>query len=315
MRVLITGSAGFIAPHVAVELRRRGYDVVTLDRAQPADILCDLCDREATFAALRQAQPEAVLHLAARTDLDETQDLAGYDANIGGVTNLLDAIRAVGTVQRTLVTSSQLVCRVGYTPANDTDFQPSTLYGQSKVETETRTRAADGGGTTWCLLRPTTVWGPGMSPHYRRFLALVRAGRYVHFGRSPLYKSYGYVENTAWQYAQLLEAPAETVHAQVFYLADYTPLSLRAYADGLADAFGTRRPRSVPLWLGRLLALAGDAIAATGRRFPLTSFRLNNILTGYVFDMSKTEAACGPLPVDIPTGIRRTADWYRHTAD
>src|SRR6185503_17868585 len=103
------------------------------------------------------------------------------------------------------------VCRVGYVPKADDDYRPSTLYGQSKVRTEQIVRAADGGGVEWCIVRPTLVWGPGMGPHYRRFFRMITEGRYFHVGAKPLYKSYGYVGNVAYQFAKLLEADRSVI--------------------------------------------------------------------------------------------------------
>jgi hypothetical protein len=57
--------------------------------------------------------------------------------------------------------------------------------------------------------------------------------------------------------------------------------------------------------------VAGDALNACGfKRFPFNSFRLNNILTEYVFDLASTEAACGPLPYTQDDGIKATARWF-----
>src|SRR5690606_18593907 len=118
---------------------------------------------------VRTVAPAAVLHLAARTDLDETTTIAGYAANTEGVSNLLAAVGATPSIARVVCTSSQLVCRMGYQPTHDGDYQPTTIYGHSKVETERRWKAGDGAGRTWCLVRPTTIWGPGMNPHYLTF--------------------------------------------------------------------------------------------------------------------------------------------------
>ena len=160
------------------------------------------------------------MHLAARTDV-EGQDLGGYAANIDGVSNLVEAIRATPSVTRCIWTSTQLVCRVGYVPASSTDYQPDTVYGQREVRTEEIVRASDGAAREWCLVRPTTVWGPGVNLHYQRFLKLVKRGLYFHVDPGPLYKSYGYIGNITHQYIQLLHAPAEAIQGRTLYLADY----------------------------------------------------------------------------------------------
>lgn len=317
MRILVTGTAGFIGGAVAHHLAGAGHTVGGLDirHAMINGVLtatADIRDRSDVTAAFRAFRPGAVVHLAARTDLDETRVLSGYSANIEGVQNVVEAIRSTDGIKRAIFGSSQLVCGVGYVPRSETDYAPSTLYGESKVWTERIVREANGGGTTWCLVRPTTVWGPGMSAHYQRFLSMIGKGRYVHVGRSPLHKSYGYLGNVVHQIDRLLFAPAEAVHRKTLYLADEPPLSLRDWADAIQREMGAPPIRTVPVRLARAVARAGDALNSLGfRAFPFNSFRLNNLLTEYRFDLSETMRVCGPPPYTMEQGVRELVRWFQ----
>jgi GlcNAc-P-P-Und epimerase len=319
MKVLITGSAGFIGQALVRRLNADGWEVTGLDnRPAPASsfgstMVCDILDARQLTGLVQGISPDAIVHLAARTDLDEKVDLAGYATNINGVENLIAAVRLTPSIKRAIWTSSQLVCRVGYVPRSETEYAADTLYGQSKIRTEQIVREHDGAGTEWCLTRPTTVWGPGMSPHYQRFLRMIQHGYYFHVGTTPLWKSYSYIENIAFQYACLLKAPAERIHRKTLYLADYEPIDLLAWSDGFQRAFRSRPIPHMPLALARALAYCGDAANAVGfRSFPFNSFRLNNVLTQYRFDLAPTEAVCGPLPFTIERGVMETAAWFSH---
>jgi nucleoside-diphosphate-sugar epimerase len=288
-----------------------------VDRHEPPDGTrwpfqrCDLLDGTQLSMIVAAFAPDAICHLAARADLDERAGLAGYAANIEGVETLIRAIRATPSVRRALFTSTQLVCRVGHTPRSDEDYEPDTIYGESKVLGEKIVRREDGGGVTWCITRPTTVWGPGMSAHYQRFFRMVRRGVYVHVGRRPRLKSFGYVGNVVHQYLRLLEVPAERIHRRTLYVGDYEPLALQQWADELAKAFGARRIPTIPERLARAAARIGDAVNAIGwRRFPFNSFRLNNVLTEYTFDMSPTRDICGDNPYSLEAGVAATAAWF-----
>jgi nucleoside-diphosphate-sugar epimerase len=318
-RVLVTGSAGFIGRHLAAALVEAGYQVTGLDlrlsgftHPRFREVVCDLRDAAATRAAVQADTPTWVAHLAARTDLDEHASLADYAANTDGVRNLLAAIHVTPSVHRLVCTSSQLVCRVGYRPANDDDYCPSTVYGESKVETERIVKQADGAGVVWCLVRPTTIWGPGMNPHYLTFFRMIRDGRYFHVGSGPTPKSYGYVGNTVYQYRRLLEAPASALHRRVFYLADYEPLVLETWAEAFQRALHAPPIRTLPLPVAIAAAKVGDVVNRLGvRRFPFNSFRLGNVRTAYQVDLSATAAVCGPLPYDVAEGVTRTVAWLR----
>ena len=317
-RILVTGSDGLIGRWLCHQLRAEGHHVVAVDKQALTESapgydkhVVNILDADALREVFETTRPDALVHLAARTDLEETERLAGYDDNITGVRNVCDAVRATDSVQRAVYTSSQLVCRVGYTPTSDTDYCPSTLYGESKVWTEKIVRQEEGGGVSWCLTRPTTVWGPYMKPHYRSLLRYIEQGRYFHAGDSPLFKSYAFAGNIAHQFRQLALAPDAAVHGKTFFLADYTPLSLRAYTDGLQERLGARPIPTLPLPLATALARTGDALNGVGwAGFPFNSFRLTNILTEYVIDLSETEAVCGPLPVSVEDGLDATVAWY-----
>jgi nucleoside-diphosphate-sugar epimerase len=315
MKVLVTGSAGFIGQALMRRLTAAGFAVSGLDKDPSATshYVCSLLDAATLKKIVGNLEPDALVHLAARTDLDERTDLAGgYAANIDGVRNLIDVVRTTPSIKRAIWTSSQLVCRVGYIPRDETDYNADTLYGKSKIITEQIVREQDGGGREWCLVRPTTVWGPGMSAHYQLFLRMVQGGYYVHVGREPLWKSYSYIENITFQYMRLLQAPAELIHRKTFYLADYEPIDLMAWCDAFQRALEVRPIRHVPVGLARALARFGDAVNAVGiRSFPFNSFRLNNVLTQYRFDTAATQAVCGQLPYTMEQGVAETAAWLR----
>lgn len=314
MKTMVTGSTGFIGQALVRRLRQEKFEVLGLDNrpAATTDHVCDILDAERLKEVIQKCRPDFLVHLAARTDLDEKHHLAGYAVNIDGVKNLIDAVRLTPSIKRAIWTSSQLVCSVGYVPGSDTDYNADTLYGQSKVRTEQIVRAENGADRDWILVRPTTVWGPGMSAHYQRFLRMIQRGYYFHVGTKPLWKSYSYIENIAHQYVQILRAPTDAVHSKTFYLADYEPLDLLAWSDTFQRAFKARPIPHIPLTLARMLALCGDAANALGfSRVPFNSFRLNNVLTQYTFEMNPTAAVCGPLPYTIEQGVTETATWLK----
>jgi len=320
MNVLVTGSSGFIGRRVVPLLIQRGHTVLGLDvRHNTIDLErfsfqeCNILDERRLERIVLEFMPEYVVHLAARIDLDEKGDISGYAANIQGVENLMTIIRKTSSIKRCIFTSSQLVSRIGCVPVSDEDYHPNTLYGESKVLGEKIVRNRDGGGVAWCIVRPTTVWGPGMSPHYVKFFGMIKKGTYFHVGRRPLYKSFSFIGNIAHQYMKVMEAPAEIIHRKTFYLADYQPISLRNWTNAIQDRLGAKPIRTCPETMARMAARIGDIINVLGfREFPFNSFRLNNVLTEYQFNLSETEKVCGALPYTVDKGIEETIDWLRN---
>ena len=319
MRVLVTGGNGFLGTNLVSKLGSLDHDVVSFDSAPPRAqmspgtrwIQGDLNDLSSIRSAYDESSPSLVFHLAARTDL-HGRTIEDYAANTIGTDNLITVMKDAGNKPFTVYASSRLVFAIDHRPVHDYDYKPSTPYGESKVAMERRVRDGASAAGDWALVRPTSLWGPWFGIPYRDFFDTVKSGRYVNVSlRSPS-KSYGFVGNAVHELVALAQAPREATHEKVFWLSDYPPLELRNWAELIADEFGVKRPRTVPYWLIRLAAAAGDAAKQLGySEPPITSFRLRNLLTNMVYDTSTTEAIVGPLPYSLNEGVSLTAEWIR----
>jgi nucleoside-diphosphate-sugar epimerase len=320
MRVLVTGSSGFIGRNLAALLHREGFVVAGLDwklneKFPGASFYrADLLDKAVVVAALTDFRPDALVHLAARTSLKEVgPDSDRYAANTAGTQNVIDACSTAG-VTRAIFTSTKYVHRDGGNPAPRT-YSPTTSYGRSKALMEEIVWHSGNALPEWCITRPTTIWGPGMGKHYQNFLRMLLKGRYVHIGRKVVLKHMGYVENTAHQYKMLLTAPSERIHRQIFYLADYDPMVLRDWAEILNKALGGPPIRTIPYSLAKSVALIGDVVSHTiYRKFAFTSFRLDNLTRDDLCDVGPTKDVCGVLPRSAEEGAAPTAEWFRPLA-
>jgi nucleoside-diphosphate-sugar epimerase len=252
-----------------------------------------------------------VLHLAARADLAERRSLSWYAANIQGVTNVVNAITASGSVTRSVFASSRLVFDLGYVPLHERDYHPSTLYGQSKAQGEEIVRSAPAALGAWTIVRPTGIWGPWFGSPYLDLFRAIRRGVYVHPGRRQVRKSYGYVENTVRQMMALLVAPEAAVHGKTFWLADQ-PVVVREWTELIADELNAPRIRTLPVALLRSIGRLGDVVEAAGAGpAPLTSFRVNNMATDMLYDTTELISVVGPPAVSLAEGVRRTVDWLQ----
>jgi dTDP-4-dehydrorhamnose reductase len=92
----------------------------------------DIRDRELVARTFADFKPDYVIHLAARTDLNGAA-VERYDSNTDGVEVIASAVTSTPSIKYSVFASSMLVCKMGYRPASEDDFNPSTVYGQSKV--------------------------------------------------------------------------------------------------------------------------------------------------------------------------------------
>jgi len=316
MRVLITGGSGFIGTNL-VEHYRGSARVLNLDIAAPRNRehtehwkRIDICDALALRPAIADFAPDIVLHMAARTDL-AGRTVSEYAPNTTGVSNLIEAVKLAGSARLVVFASTMLVCRIGYQPASETDYCPSTAYGESKVDGELRVRR-EATAFPWVIVRPTSIWGPWFGSPYRDFFTAVQQGWYVHPRGRRVRRSYGFVLNSVHQLHRLTEARGANLLGRTIYLADYVPIELKNWAELIAKRLGVRSISELPLPMFQAAAWVGDALLAAGvKRFPMSSFRLNNLLTETLHDTAPIEAVAGPLPYDVDRAVDVTCTWLR----
>lgn len=318
-RVLVTGGSGFIGTNLVEAYRSRGDSVLSLDIDSPRAPAhravwsqVDLLDAAAVERAIRDFAPDFVFHMGARTDL-RGETPSEYRANTTGVENVVRILRDQIGLRLAVFASSMLVCRIGYRPKDEFDYCPSTAYGHSKVEGERIVREGAAQHFPWVIVRPTSIWGPWFRSPYRDFFTAVRRGVYVHPRHRRIRRSYGFVFNTVAQLMRLAELEGGSLRGRTCYLADYQPIELKRWADGIQEEFDARKVREVPLWILRAAAKGGDALKRLNLLSspPITSFRLSNLLTEMIHDTKPLHAVCGETPYSMEDGIRLTVDWMR----
>ncbi len=317
-KVLVTGGSGFIGTTMVGRLLDAGWDVFNFDLKAPRVahharhwIAGDILDRAALAAAFDRATPEAVIHLAARTDtLSET--LSDYRVNIEGSANVVDACRDHPMAKRLVFTSSQFVYGPSGVPQHDEDFLPHTVYGESKAASERHLRNANL-DCCWTIVRPTNIWGPWHPRYPHEFWRVLKRGLYMHPKGPDVIRCYGYVGTVADQIMTILAMPIAAVDRKMVYLGD-PPLRLIEWTNGFSLALTGRPVRQVPLGVLRLIAVAGDAVqAATGRPAPLTSSRLRSMTESYTPPMTPTFALLGQPRSTLQEGIDETVRWLSAT--
>ncbi len=317
-KILITGGSGFIGTNLIEHYEGQDVEILNVDWSpalNPAQekyrVDADIMDGPRMVEIFQEFQPDAVVHLAARTDSDIHEldgDMDEYIQNTEGTQHILDAIKATPSIQRAVITSTQFVCKAGYIPKHDQDYDPYTLYGKSKVITEQLTREANL-DCTWCLIRPSTIWGPWSLRYRDVMFPVMRKGLYFHPSKKDVYRSYGYVKNVVYQIHQMLTQPAEKVHEQVFYVGD-EPVNLLEWVKSIAKHLTGKSVRVLPTGMVKGIALTGDIVTGVGGRFPLTSTRFNSMTQDYITPIEKTITTLGEAPYSMDEGVKEMVQWY-----
>ncbi len=323
-RILVTGSSGFIGSNLVEGLLASGHEVLGVDIREPqiqqhTEVFrrVDILDRSSLESVFDDFGPSMVVHMAARTDLHERRSLSGYEANMQGVANMVECISRRPSVLRSIFASTKLVCPTDCSPESDDHYCPTTLYGESKVIGEKIVKDSSLLSSDWCIVRPTSIWGPwSNSIHipYCRFFRMIAKGRYFHPGRESPSRSFGYVGNTVFQIKKLLQAPSPRVHRRVFYLSDYEPFTIREWADIISTRLCNRSVRTLPEAVVQIMAWVGDAMKLFGvKEPPMSSFRLRNMRACTAqLDLTPLADITGALPYSLVQGVDETIAWLRH---
>jgi UDP-arabinose 4-epimerase len=148
MKVMVTGGAGYVGAHACAALAARGHEVVVFDHLERGRrdfvqwgelIEGDLCDPAAIAAAMQRANPDAVMHFAAVTYVEESvrNPAFYYRNNVAGALNLLDAMREHGAASIVFSSTAAVYGIPTKVPIpEDHAKAPINPYGASKLMIE-----------------------------------------------------------------------------------------------------------------------------------------------------------------------------------
>ena len=310
MSILITGSSGFIGSKLCSFFLKKKITFYGLDKKIYTNkknfYSCDILNKDKFCNILKKIRPKYIIHAAARTDL-KGKSLNDYEENYLGTKNIIESANQINSVKRIIFFSTLLVNKVDYIPKNLKDYNPDTCYGQSKVLMEkiiwkSKIKAK------WCIVRPTTIWGPGINNHFKKFVRLINCGLYFNISNRKTLKSYGYIENTVYQIYKLIYSDSRFFNSKTYYLADYTPLCLEDWANQISIILRGKKNIEINYKVVKFFALFGDLFEKFHiRGFPLNSRRLNNMTVNLIKNLENLKKVCGNLPVQLNKATIRFA--------
>lgn len=321
MKVVVTGGSGFIGTNLVELLLKHNHVVVNYDIKIPKNgdhLNCwkyvDILDKLQLFNQLSIDQPDFIISLAARTDLNEIKNICGYNVNIDGVRNIMDGASNLPHLKKIIVASSMLVCRLGYKPSSFDDYAPNSLYGESKVLTEKIVREYN---INWTIVRPTSIWGPWFGEPYRNFFDLVIKGFYFNIpAKYASTKTYGFVGNTCKQIFNLMINEDSSINHNYYYLGDLNPINITDWANKIRKLNNQSPPLTLPISLLKFAAMTGDLFkrVLANSKFPMNSFRYNNMTNNNILeDIYRTiEITKIGAENELDNEILKTLNWLKN---
>ncbi len=234
MKILVTGTAGFIGFHLARRLLAEGHSVAGIDSMVPyydvrlkqrrhailgehsdfRPYIVNLADMAKTAAVMEAERPEVVLHLAAqagvRYALEHPESYV--ESNIVGSFNLLELARRFPVRHLLLASTSSAYGANTKMPFEETDpaVTPLTIYSASKTATELMAHAyAHLWNQPITAFRFFTVYGPWGRPDMALFKftdAIARGQPVDIYNNGEMSRDFTYIDDLIEAVVRLIAA-------------------------------------------------------------------------------------------------------------
>jgi UDP-glucuronate 4-epimerase len=237
MKILVTGTAGFIGSHVALRLLERGDEVVGIDNlsdyydvnlkkarlAQFSEhprythLTVDLADRAAIDAAFARYRPQRVINLAAQAGVRYAAENPHIyvSTNVTGFLHIIEGCRHHDVEHLVFASTSSVYganTRMPFSEQQPTEH-PLTLYAASKKANEMMAHSyAHLYGLPCTGLRFFTVYGPWGRPDMALFLftRAILAGEPIKvFNHGHHRRSFTYIDDIVEGVIRTLDAVPE----------------------------------------------------------------------------------------------------------
>jgi UDP-glucuronate 4-epimerase len=331
MKVLVTGSAGFIGSHVVQRLLARGDDVVGLDNLNDyydvrlkearlarfadhpryAHVHADLADRAAIEACFATHRPQRVVHLAAQAGVRYAAENPHVyvSSNVTGTLHILEGCRHHAVEHLVFASTSSVYGANTQMPFSEhaSTEHPLTLYAATKKANEMMAHSyAHLYGVPCTGLRFFTVYGPWGRPDMALFLftRAILAGEPIKvFNHGHHTRSFTYVDDIVEGVLRTLDHPAARDPA---WQGDAPDPAASGVAPYRIFNIGNETKVELLRYIKMLKACLGRK--ATLELLPLQAGDVPDTSA----DVTELRTAVDYAPqVSVEVGVQRFVDWYR----
>lgn len=233
MKILVTGSDGFLGSAVFSALATAGKNVIAVSRRPTAAnmVFCDLADPVSVIDMLNTERPECIINIAAKPNfsLGALSDI--YPVNTLAPAIIADFCNKNGTYM--IQISGSIVHGFQHVRLNvDTPYKPNLDYGVSKLLADNAIAAS---GCRYAIIRFGGIFGANGPLHLGINKSIGQAQQGIVpkvVGNGTALRNYTYVKDAAAMIKRCLDEELQGI----FYAGGET-LSIRAMLDSICKVF------------------------------------------------------------------------------
>lgn len=248
MKVLITGLSGFIGGYLKRRLESK-YEIFDLDR--------DLLDFDGVKNRLNEVNPDFIIHLAARTEVEKSfyEQITFSQVNYTGTVNLIESARDLPNLK--LLIFSSTMETYGWQPESDLirDNEPFTLpvfdentkqnpnapYAVAKVGCELYLEYASRAyNFPFCAFRQTNTYGRHDNDFFvveQIITQMLNNPNEINLGYGEPYRNFLWIEDLINLYETALEKH-ELAKGNIFCTGPENALSIIDLVNKIAEMIG-----------------------------------------------------------------------------
>lgn len=248
MKLLITGHSGFIGQHLAQKFAE-GNELYFLEN--------DLLNYDAVRNEVISANPDIIIHLAARTEVEKSfyEQITFSEVNYVGTVNLIEAAREASNLKNFVFASTVEV--YGWQPISDlikngteteipcfdeeTVANPNAPYAVAKYACEKYLEYAHRSyDFPYTIIRQTNAYGRKDNDFFvteQIIMQMLKNSDEINLGYDKPFRSFIYIDDLMGAWETVIRNPDKCV-GQLFCLGPNDPIRISDYVDLIAKKIG-----------------------------------------------------------------------------
>jgi nucleoside-diphosphate-sugar epimerase len=251
MKILVSGSEGFVGKVLVANLLASGHEIDGIDRAKVANHSYSLHRIDLRNEVLLDpASYDVVIHCAAAKGDWDITDREFFDDNVVATENLLNYVRKCEVKKIIHFSTVAIYSRDVKDGSESTKIEPDSVYGRTKLDSEILIRKyAEEAGIPTVVLRPSVIYG--RNNYANMFNLIQQLNRALPFQINPvgITKSHVSVRNVVDVVLRFSD-PLYSVNGLEIYNLTERPYYDLNNIGIICDELGVQPPKvNMPIWL------------------------------------------------------------------